>query len=323
MPNRHYRRKLTNDNNTNAANVMYGLLNINTYQNNVVDNNIITYSNLISPYGILTLEKIQNDINDIIDSITLKMEFDKIIDMASTLQTALKSKEDLLVLIDNIEKTVLSIIQNLADRVDLNIVLRRIEYLRELIDELEPTCCVSYEGPIAELILEIIDMFAKLVPIEDITTSISNVHYIINNTLKNDEYIRNAEEYLLSILQNISDCIPYGIIITRIQCLKEIIDKIDDTCIFYNSSYANEFMDIINILSVPDLFTNNQYDTVCKKIESLHSDIFKKVRCMELIKESEELLCSIIQNIIDRVDLNIAIRRIEYLKDILNKIITF
>lgn len=322
MPNARYRRKLRNNYRSNEYGVMTSLSMADTYSPHVVDNTI-TYSNLLSPNGILTLEKIQNDINDIIDTIALKMEFDKVIEMASTLQSALKSKEDLLILIDNIENTVLSIIQNLADRVELNIILRRIEYLRTLIDELEPTCCVSYEGPIAELILEIIDMFSKLAPIEDITTSISNVHYIINNTLKNDEYIRNAEEYLLSIIQNIADNVSYSIIILRIHCLKEIVDKIDDTCIFYNSAYMNEIINIINILSIPELFTNGIYQIVCEKMEALHSDIFKKVRCMELVKESEELLCSIIQNITDRVDLNIAIRRIEYLKTILDQIKNF
>lgn len=274
----------------------------------------------ISVSGIKTITGIESDIEDIIESITNKMEFDKIISMASSLDEILKDKQKVLELICTIETTVLSIIDNVADRVDLNIVIRRIDYVRQLINGLEPTCCISYDGPIATTILEIIDMFSKLVSLDDICGHISSVHKILLDNIKNQQYIKTAEELLLSILQNISDNVYYGIIIRRVESFQELIKKIDENCIFYNPKYANEVLEIITLLSSPKLFSDNIIESVCKKIEELHSDINRQIQCMEMIQESEELLCSILQNISDRVDLSIVLRRIDYFKENLAKI---
>jgi len=270
--------------------------------------------------GIKTINNIEDDINKIIDSITDKIEFDKIITMASALDDIFKNKQKTLDLIINIEITVLSIIGNIADRIDLNIVLRRIEYVKGLINQLDPTCCISHDGPIAKAILEIIDMFSNLVDMDVICNSITDVNKILQDNIKNQEYIKTAEELLLSIIQNISNNVYYGIIIQRVKSFQDLIKKIDENCIFYNATYSNEVLDIITLLSSPNLFSDNIIDSVCKKIESLHSDIFKQVRCMEMIQESEELLCSILQNISDRVDLSIVLRRIDYFKEYLSKI---
>jgi hypothetical protein len=319
MPSRTYRRLLRNWGFTfSSTPVIIG----NPYSNGssrVGNGNGIARYN-ISINGIKTINNIEDDINTIIDSITEKIEFDKIISMASALDDILKDKQKTLDLICNIETTILSIINNVADRVDLNIVLRRIEYVKDLINQLEPTCCISYDGPISIAILEIIDMFSKLVDMDVICNSITNVNKTLQDNIKNQEYIKTAEELLLSILQNISDNVYYGIIIRRVESFQELIKKIDEKCIFYNPKYSNEILDIIILLSSPKLFSDNIIETVCKKIEALHSDIFKQVRCMEMIQESEQLLCSILQNISDRVDLSIVLRRIDYFKENLTKI---
>jgi hypothetical protein len=322
MPGRAYRRLLYN-----ATPFSYKKGYINKTNNYICNFNNINNS-IFTSNGKKILQNIEFNIDKLIDTITLKLDCDTIIPITNNLDETIKnhelneimkSKSQTLELLNKIE-TILQDKYNNVNMSELDTIYSHITYVRESITHLEPSCCLSYENNIKNKIIEIISIFSKLINTDSIYSNIYNLYYTIRTNNNNLKYIKEAEDLLLSIIQNISDNVSVGIILCRIDGLNELINKIDESCIFYNTTYSNEIFEIITLLSSTNLFSDNIIDSVCKKIEGLHSDISKKIQCMEIVQEAEDLLLNIIQNITDKVDFNIILCRIEYFKEILIKI---
>jgi hypothetical protein len=306
MPSKWYKRKLKTNERPNQIHPI-----------KVVNNSII------SSNGTLTLNKIQDDVYKIIDSITLRMELDKVLVLATDFRDKIKTQKDALDLIEQIEGLVFSIIDNIACRIDLGIVKQRITYLKDLITKMNPVCCIEYEGPFADMILEIFTMLSKAIDIDVVKTSLESVYGTIHKSVLNDQYIREAERIMINIFDNIACRIDLGIITQRINYVLEIIKKVDDTCILYNTEYSQEIINIITTISKigsssTDIVT--EMDTIKIKIQLLHNVLYKQVECMNTIKESETLLLGIIDNIVCRVDLGIVNNRLIYLQNMIDKI---
>lgn len=304
-------------------------------RNNIVKKEIYNgfiQKTIFTDKGKQLINKIQQDIFKIIDSITLRIELDKVILLASDLHNSLKSKKDALELLKRIEESVISIIDNIACKIDLGIVLQRIHYVRDLIhkiSDMDISCCTSYDGPYADMILDIFTMLGKSVDIDKIHKSILEVYEVINTSIKNQEYIRDLEKITINIFENIASRIDLGIINQRILYLQEIINKIDKNsdCIFYNSHYSQEIIHIITLISKihssSPANTNEihiQLDKINDKIKLLHNTLSVQVDCINILKESETLTLSIIDNLVCRIDLGIVTNRVIYLKELINKI---
>lgn len=293
------------------------------YRNNLRNKKVDTRScaivvtTVLSSSGRLRVGQIQTDIFDIINAITLQKEIDKIVTMATELYKTIKTKVDLLNLIQRIEEVVISIITNVAGRVGLDIVLRRIQYLKELVGQLEPTCCIKFDGPYTNMVLEIITMLADAVDISKVHTSMFGVYENIHGAVLNEEYICQAQQILLSIFQNLADRVSLDIIQRRIVYLQEVVAKINTNCLFYEAALSQEVIDIITMIS--KIGSNGDIVTELDKItvfaQSLYNKLYKRVECINVVKDSETLILSIIGNFVDRVNLDIIVRRLTYLQE--------
>jgi hypothetical protein len=284
-------------------------------------------SSVLSPNGILTIDKLEQDVYKIIDAITLRMELDKVLEIATTFRDIVKTRADAFDLIIRIEELVLSIIGNFADRVDFGIITCRIQYLKGLIEDMDPTCCINYDGPFADMILEIFTMLGQAVDIGFVQGSMENIYNIIHRNVLNEQYIREAEDIIIGIVQNIADRVDLGIISCRLVYLQDLISKVDNDCIFYNSLYGGEIISIIDMISKVGSGTSSgvidDLVKVCDRLQILHSDLSLKVNCITVVKEAEELSLSIIGNLVDRVDLGIISCRLMYLQDIIGRVKAF
>ena len=282
-------------------------------------------TSIITEKGILTIKRIEQDVYKIIDSITIRMEIEKVLELATNFHTTIKTRQDAYDLIQQIEQIVLGIIDNIAGRIDLGIVTCRIQYVKDLIAKMDPTCCVNYDGPFADMILEIFTMLGKAADLDGIQSAMLSVYTTINKSVKNEEYIREAEQITIGIFQNVSDRVDLGIVTCRVQYLQELIKKIDKDCIFYNTLYSQEIINLIGLISKIGLTSDIvvELQQIEQRINELHTQLRKKVDCLNVVKESETMILSIIQNMTDRVDLGIVTCRLQYLQGLLQKVQEF
>jgi hypothetical protein len=261
-------------------------------------------------------EAIKNQITDIIDAVSLQMSFEVIINMAQSLHTTIKSNEEALEIICTIEKTILSIIHNVTNAVEANIIIQRIMYVKQLItnlEELDPICCFSYEGPIKEGVLDIITMFGNMVNILDIAEKIQEINNTVKINIQSLDYIDQAECMIISILENISTNVELSIIKTRIEYLKDIISKIDDKCVFYNTCISDDIFILID-----KIINNESYDVIIVFAKQITTTLHDKLKCSVTLKQAENIIISILENISSGVELSIISTRVHYVKELID-----
>jgi hypothetical protein len=296
--------------NTNVINDRY----VNNYSNIVYNNkdNIA----IVSQNGRKIIDKIEKDVFAIIEAITLQIELDKVCEMANTFYNSLKSKSQMLELVDNLEDLSLSIICNIVDKVELGIINCRIQYLKEVISKLDPDCVIEYDKNMADTLLDIFNMISNSANIDNVKTKMENIYNILHQNVLNEDYIKQAEDITIGIFQNIADRVDLGIISCRLMYLQNIISKIDNECLIYDSTYSKEIVSIIEVLSKINYTTGNngELETVCNRIQLMNNTLSKRVEFIDFITEAEGLILSIICNIVDRVDLGIVSCRLMYLQ---------
>jgi hypothetical protein len=219
MPSRHYRRHLINNNKTH--NYIHNKYLINHSINLQNDNNNNNDNNNKS-----LLHTIQQYFLDIIDAIILYSDMNIAIQQLHSLITLIKSKEDIYLLLDNIENTLLSIICNISDGVNVGIISDRIQYLRELLSKL-PDDCTDYDY-YGKYIFSIIDSITNSVDFNTVYSNIINIQSLIQNDLNQTLYnqLNLIQTTIISIICNISDGVNIGIISDRIQYLNTLINAI-------------------------------------------------------------------------------------------------
>lgn len=289
-----------------------------TYTQNIY--NPSTYNLYVNPTPRNPYSEIEELIFKVIDAVTAKEKIEDIITLATDLFDTVKGKEEIYLLIEQIEDTVCSILKNITDGVYLGIVLKRIECLKILVDKLEPTCCVSHDGPIGVELLSILEEIGDKMDLVNIIGKMEIINTKLSNNLKSEEYIREAEEILLSIFANICNGVDLGIVLKRVAYIQEIIALIDKSCIKYNEKFGEKLIEIIGLFSSALTQSGKiDLDEIQKEIIIVNDTLQKRMACIRLIEESHELVNSIIQNVTNAVDLGIVLKRVLYLQDLMTK----
>jgi hypothetical protein len=273
-----------------------------------------TYSLYTNPTPPNPYSEIEELIFKIIESVTMRGKIEDIIEMATELFDAVKGKEEIIALVEQIEDTICSILQNVSDGVYLGIVLKRIECLKVLVDRLEPTCCVKHDGPIGQEILAILEEFGDKMDLLSIIGKMEILNTKLDNNIKGEKYIREAEEILVGVLTNICEGIDLGIVLKRVYYIQELVSLIDRTCIYYNANLGDKLIGLICMFSEGKF----DLDAIQKEIIIVNDLIQKRMRCIILIEEAHALVNSIIQNVTDQVDLGIIMKRVTYLQELMN-----
>lgn len=289
-------------------------------QRNVKD---IFIESMITDKGKDLFKKLERDVFRIIDTISLRIELDKTLELATEFHNTMKTKKDAIDLIDKIEKIVYSILDNIISRTDLGLVIQRINYLKEIVKKIDPICDISYDKELSDEIMEVFRMIEKAFDINIVQSKIEIVHGTITNIARNEKNIREAERILIEICDNISTRTNLGIVMQRITYMKDLISKVGKDCIYYDSIFSQEVINIIILISQAEQSPNGiitELSLIEEKTKKLQVNINKKLKYINTLIDSETLIISILQNIIDRVDLGLVSVRLSYLQRTIQQI---
>lgn len=181
------------------------------------------------------LADIKLRIFDIIEAVTMKVSFDKIIKLAKDLEEFVNIKVKIVKLIQTIENTLYSIIGNITQRIEYQLILTRIDYIKELINDIntvDNTFALNYENMIVGVLMDIIqsitekynyDLLSKL--IVDLQTSIKDQVAILTESqdIELIKIIEECEPIIISIIGNISQKVDLNIVLNRVYYLQDIL----------------------------------------------------------------------------------------------------
>ena len=173
------------------------------------------------------LNQIRQTFYRILDMITKHENFTEIIALIQSIITRMATRVEYYEVLDIIEHKLISVVENISDSVSPSIILARIEYIKTVIEKLEPDCAEL--GPVSKLILEILDYIIGTVSFEPVRSKLSYIQtYIAEKYGSGEELckIRTVQDTLLDIICNIGEAAPLGIIGERIEYVRLLIDKL-------------------------------------------------------------------------------------------------
>ncbi len=247
---------------------------------------------------------------DIIEIITQRLEIIEITNSVNHLVKTISAPEELHKLLDTVETTSISIVQNITDGVDIGIIRCRIEYIRTLISDIPDGSQEDY-AQVGDIILGILAMISDgidTVIINDKLTSIKGTVDIYANRFT---VISEIQYVICSIVQNITDGVDIGIIRCRIQYLNDLIGKLPEDA---QDEYAAVGEIILGVLGM--ITEGVEFSIIIQKLSSIQIS----VKIYDIVDEIKLLVCSIVQNIIDGVDIGIIRCRIDYLRTLITTI---
>jgi hypothetical protein len=161
---------------------------------------------------------------------------------------------------------------------------------------------------------DVIDMIIQHDKFTSAVTILNNIISSVREKVEFYKILEVIENQLLSIVVNISDSVPIGIIAMRIECVKEAINTLPADC--------NEVGPIsIMILEIIDLLKNNiSFSTVISNINELKTYINDKYGKYDEIIVIQDQLLSIVTNIGNGFGYGIICTRVEYVKDLVSKL---
>jgi len=216
MPPRHYRHQLRNV----RRNIFV--------RPNTINDGLLTYDNnvLFSSTQGFQFTSFQNQLFNIVDIITQRLEINEIITQVNLLLNSMSSALELRNLFETIESTAISIIQNFADGIDIGIISSRINYLRTVISNIPNGSSQEDYAVIGQLILDILGMLTEGVDLNTLQNMMTDLQSTIEPDVIYYDHIEEIKTLICSIVQNIADGVAIGIITNRINYLRDLITNI-------------------------------------------------------------------------------------------------
>lgn len=159
------------------------------------------------------------------DIIAQRVELSDISNQVNSITSTLSRKLQLYDILDNIEQTAYSIVQNITDGIDFGIVTTRIQYFRELLKALPEGAQDEYRL-IGCSIIDIINLIAEGIDITVIGQNIASIKAETNGDVAALDAIDLVQDTICSIVQNMADGVDTSIIMQRIIYLRELIGRI-------------------------------------------------------------------------------------------------
>jgi hypothetical protein len=179
------------------------------------------------------LAYIQQRILDIIEAITLKMSLDDVIKMAVDLEVYVDKKAEVVYILEKIEHLITGIVGNIAQRVNFSIITNRINYLKEVIAQLETadaTFEYCYDNTVAPLMLDIIQCITEEFNPDKLKSIIQELQISMNEQLvffsDNPDFMKTLAEcefIIISIIENITNRVSLGLVLGRAKYLQELV----------------------------------------------------------------------------------------------------
>ena len=178
------------------------------------------------PNIIETNEKtLQKYLLEIMDVIQIESNIAEITKRVNYVTSTLSSKIEIYKLIDEIEIVSLSIVRNIGNNINKGIIANRIGYLRELITKLPEGAKEEY-SKIGTSILNILTMITEGIGFNEIEKNLIGITSSLEEDVSLMNLIDTIQTTILSIIKNISNGTNIGIIKSRVEYLRSLIDQI-------------------------------------------------------------------------------------------------
>jgi hypothetical protein len=184
-------------------------------------NNVIVPVGTSNKYADYTI--IQNYFYQVLDSITNHCDFISGVSLLQSIINNTQSTVDYYKLLDFIESNLMSVLQNITDNVNSNIIQTRINYIKTFIDQI-PHGCIQL-SPLSDMILVIVDSIIAI-NFSNVTSNVTQLQTYTQKCANNNNNIYLIQENLLSIVDNIKCGINSNIIAQRVEYVQSIINKI-------------------------------------------------------------------------------------------------
>ena len=183
------------------------------------------------------IANIKQRIFDIIEAVTIQVSFDEIIIIAKELDDYIDEKYKIVRLLQTIETTLFSIVTNITSRVDFQVILTRIHYLKELIekiDDLDNTFVRSYENEISIILMDILESITDKFNYDTLQLLITDLQVSIKDQLTMIEAVNSVdliktieqcEPIIISIIENVARKVDLNLVLSRINYLQEILQN--------------------------------------------------------------------------------------------------
>jgi hypothetical protein len=211
MPPSHYRRRTHKFSNSPIPTYILRPANILSTNDNIISQEIIQFQKLIC---------------DIIEIISTTLDIKSITLKVQEVLLIVNSRQQYFDTIDLIEESVLGVVGNISNCVDIGIIRCRIDYIRELINNIPDTGCTTYNPDLASQIFKLLDSVINDIDFTVLISNINKFRFNITSDIEFVQQINTIENIILDIVSNIRDSVDIGIIRCRIQYLLELINKI-------------------------------------------------------------------------------------------------
>jgi hypothetical protein len=153
--------------------------------------------------------------------VTDRVSLDKIIKDLTPLHTAIHTAAEADEILLVVQKIMLSIINNIAAGVDINLILVRITYLQEQLRQ--ATNLPVVYNDIAELIAYVMDQIINRESLENVITNLTAIQTAMAAEAELAEGIINIQRVIISIIENIIECVDINLILSRIAYLQGLV----------------------------------------------------------------------------------------------------
>lgn len=209
MPPQHYRRRILKVSNSPIA--LYIVRSSSTKKDDNLNKELLIF---------------QKYICDIIELITTTLDIKSITVKVQEFMKIINTKQEYYNIIDLIEENIVGVICNVGNSVDIGIIRCRIDYIRELIDNIPEHSCIEYNSDLSKQIFKLLDSLINGVDLTVFITNIKSFKNTVQADIDSIKFIDNVQNIILDIVSNIRDSVDIGIIRCRIQYLQEVIKEI-------------------------------------------------------------------------------------------------
>ncbi len=208
MPSQHYRRKLRTKT-TQSPQLFY---------------NVYVLPTIVQKQsGECELDKIRSYFLNVIDML---IQYDTFTETTQQLQSIIQSVHTYVEyyrILDSIEENLLSVALNISENVNSKLIQSRIHYIQTYINDLPPIC--QDTGPVAELIVQLIESIIQSVDIPKISSTIQTIQSYLTEKYGNMSEIETIQTNILNIIESIQFGVNKKIVEVRINFVKDLIQS--------------------------------------------------------------------------------------------------
>jgi hypothetical protein len=168
-------------------------------------------------------------------------------------------------------------------------------------------------------IFDIIDTITTTLDIQAVTNKVNELLQIIKTREDMYKILDLIENNILSVITNIANSVDIGIIRCRFQYIRELISKIPHTADICHTYIHNEFYTLI-FGFIESLTTSNDFSLVISEISAFKITLQDDIAFADNIDLIQDTILDIIKNIKNNVDIGIIRCRIQYLKELINRL---